>query len=60
MCANTTAIAMTFIGQVLLSMKSLGPAPAFPYGLWCIGFMTLASIPVLLFKGKFLRMQQDS
>ncbi len=60
MVANTTAIAMTFIGQVLLSLNSLGPAPLFPYGIWAIGFMTLAAIPVLLFKGKYFRMEQDS
>jgi hypothetical protein len=60
MCANAAAIGMTFIGQVLLSLKSLGPAPLFPYGLWAIGFMTLAIIPVLMFKGKYFRLEQDS
>jgi hypothetical protein len=60
MCANTIAIAMTFIGQVLLSLDSVGPAPLFPYGIWAIAFMALAAIRVLMFQGKFLRMEQDS
>ena len=60
MCANITAIAMTFIGQVLLSMDSLGPAPLFPYGLWVMGFLFLAWLPILFFKGKYFRMEQDS
>ena len=34
MCANVTAIAMTFIGQGLLSVGAFGPAPFFPFGVW--------------------------
>ena len=60
MCANVTAIALTFIGQVLLSIDSIGPAPLFPYAIWVSLFLILALFPILLFQGKFHRLAQDS
>jgi len=58
-CANTLAIAMTFIGQVLLTIDSFGPAPLFPYGIWVIATMTAGVLPVLTYKGQYLRLEQD-
>jgi hypothetical protein len=60
MCANVTAIAMTFIGQVLLTQDSVGPAPLFPYAFWSIAFMMFATVPVLFFNGQYYRMEQDT
>lgn len=57
--ANTLAIVMTFIGQVLLQADSFGPAPLFPYGLWVILTMFLGLIPTLLYDGQYMRNQQD-
>lgn len=58
--ANTMAIVMTFIGQVLLSMDSFGPAPMFPYGAWVVGTMFLGLIPTLMFDGQYVRNEQDT
>lgn len=57
--ANVTAIAMTFIGQELLQQGSLGPAPLFPYGIWALGTMFVALVPILLFNGRYLRLEED-
>jgi hypothetical protein len=46
---------------VLLSMDSDGsPAPFFPYGIWVMSLLVLSLIPVTLFKGKYLRLQEDA
>ena len=58
--ANTMAIFMTFIGQVLLQMDSFGPAPLFPYGVWVIGTMFLGLLPTLLYQGQYVRHEQDA
>jgi hypothetical protein len=60
MCANVTAIFMTFLGQVLLSLDSLGPAPVFPYAIWVSFLLAMALLPVLLFQGSYFRLQQDA
>jgi FLVCR family MFS transporter 7 len=58
--ANTMAIFMTFIGQMLLSWDSFGPAPLFPYGVWIIGTMFLGLLPTLMFNGQYVRNEQDA
>ena len=57
--ANVTAIAMTFIGQVLLESDSVGPAPLFPYGIWVLGWMFAALVPIALYSGKYGRLEKD-
>jgi hypothetical protein len=59
MCANVTAIFMTFTGQVLLSQDEIGPAPLFPYGIFVSVFLVLAFFPVLIFRGKLNRLAHD-
>lgn len=46
--------------QSLLSKDSFGPAPLFPFGLWVIGSMVLALIPILTLQGEYLRLQTDT
>jgi hypothetical protein len=46
--------------QALLSEDSLGPAPLFPFGLWVVGSMVLALIPILTLKGEYLRLRTDT
>eukprot|EP01038_Epipyxis_sp_PR26KG_P009236 gene9236-12450_t len=58
--ANTMAIAMTFIGQVLLAMDSDFKAPFFPYGIWITCTLFVSVITIITFKGKYLRLEQDS
>jgi hypothetical protein len=60
MCANLTAIVMTFVGQVFLSMDSPAPAPFFPYGIWVMTFLVLAFIPIIIFRGSNKRLEQDT
>lgn len=60
MCANVLAILLTFLGQVLLSAESLGPAPLFPYGIAVSVLMGIALVPVLLFQGSYFRLEQDA
>ena len=59
----TAAIGFTFVGQVLLSMdpdsRLLSTAPFFPYGIWVSLLLFIATIPILTFKGKHLRLLQD-
>lgn len=59
--ANTMAIAMTFIGQVLLAYDpdSAGPSPLYPYSIWSTGTMILGLVPIILYNGKYLRLNQD-
>jgi hypothetical protein len=45
--------------QILLTADSFGPAPLFPYGVWVIATMAVGAVPVLLFKGQYLRLEQD-
>lgn len=58
--ANTAAIACTFIGQALLSMDSLGPAPLFPFGLWMIISFVVGLLPLFFLSGKYLRLEKDT
>lgn len=58
--ANTAAIACTFIGQGLLSMDSLGPAPLFPFGMWMIGSFIVGLVPLFFLSGKYLRLEKDT
>jgi hypothetical protein len=60
MFANTTAIAMTFIGQVLLASSSTAPAPFFPYGIFIIALFGFSLIPIAFFKGTFQRMMHET
>lgn len=60
MFANTAAIAMTFIGQVLLSDSSSAPAPFFPYGLFIIIIFGFSLLPIVFFKGTFQRMMRET
>lgn len=58
--ANLTAILATFVGQVLLGLeKGDVPAPFFPYGYWIICSMLICVVPILLFNGQYLRLEQD-
>ena len=48
-------------GQVLLSIDAGdSPAPFFPYGIWVMGLLVLCLLPIFLFKGKYLRLQEDT
>ena len=58
--ANTLAIPMTFLGQVLLATDSSQPAPFYPYGIWVICALALAMVPVSTFKGQYFRLQEDT
>lgn len=58
--ANTAAIACTFIGQGLLSLDSVGPAPLFPFGLWIIGSFVVGLLPLFFLSGKYLRLEKDT
>ncbi|KAJ1401304.1 major facilitator superfamily domain-containing protein [Ochromonadaceae sp. CCMP2298] len=58
--ANTAAIPMTFIGQILLTTSSPNPAPFFPFGIWVMVLLFAAVLPVSLFQGKYFRLEQDS
>ncbi len=60
MCANVTAIAMTFLGQVLLGTDSSAPAPFFPYGIFVLTLMLTAVLPIILFNGRNIRLEQDT
>jgi len=55
------AIAMTFIGQVLLqeSPDALHVAIIFPYGVWALGTMVMGLVAVLLYNGRYLRLDLD-
>jgi hypothetical protein len=59
--ANTLAIAMTFIGQIILEapLDSTGPDPLYPFALWTVCTMTIGLVPVLYYDGKYLRLDQD-
>ena len=57
--ANTLAIAMTFLGQVLLSLSSDTKQLIFPYSYWSVGTLLIGLIPILLYNGKYLRLDQD-
>eukprot|EP01035_Chromulina_nebulosa_P019601 gene19601-25506_t len=59
--ANTLAIAMTFIGQVLLALPSdsSGYKAVYPYFLWSTGTMIVGLIPIALYNGKYLRLDED-
>ena len=60
--ANTMAIAMTFVGQVILesSQDAAGPVPFYPFSWWSIGTMFLGLVPVLLYKGEYNRFDEDN
>ncbi|RYH28512.1 MFS transporter [archaeon] len=60
MSANVTAILLTLMGQLLLSLNTLGPAPLFPYAIFVGLLLLLATVPVLTFKGSYFRLQQDT
>ena len=54
------AILMTFVGQVLLECQlENSVAPFFPYGIWVIGLLITILVPVYLFSGQYLRLNQD-
>ncbi len=55
------SIVTTFVGQVLLQMHSDGnSAPLFPFGYFIMALMFLAAVPVLTFRGEYLRLNLDS
>jgi hypothetical protein len=58
--ANTAAIGCTFIGQALLSMDSVGPAPLFPFGIWMMISFICGLMPLFFLDGKYLRMEKDT
>lgn len=60
--ANTMAIPMTFIGQILLAEDpdSAGPSPLFPYAIWSVGSMAIGLVAVLLYNGNYLRLERDT
>lgn len=60
MSANVIAIAMTFLGQTLLSADSLGPAPLYPYAIFIMILFGLSYLPIISFKGESLRLNQDA
>lgn len=41
-------------------MDNFGPAPLFPYGVWCVFTMVVGLIPVMFIKGKYLRLEKDT
>lgn len=45
--------------QELLLKPEFGPAPLFPYSVWVLGTMALALVPILLFNGRYLRLEKD-
>jgi hypothetical protein len=59
--ANTLAVAMTFLGQVILAApeESAGDKPLFPFAIWSSGTMLVGLIPALLYAGKYNRLDQD-
>ena len=59
--ANTMAVAMTFLGQLLLQLPedSIGPKPLFPWAVASSGSMLIGLVPMLLFQGSYLRLEQD-
>lgn len=59
MFANTAAIALTFIGQVLLAEPQSAPAPFFPFGIWIIVLFGFSLLPIFLFKGEYQRMIRE-
>lgn len=58
--ANTFAIPTTFIGQILLAAPDSLAFPFYPYLLWSVGAMVLGLVPVLLFNGQYLRLDEDT
>lgn len=60
--ANTLAVGMTFIGQILLELPadSTGPSPLYPWAIWSVSLMLLGLLAILGYSGKYLRLEQDT
>jgi len=60
--ANTLAIVLTFVGQVLLAapVNATGPSPLFPWALWSLALMLVGLLAILAYSGKYLRLEQDT
>ena len=63
--ANSCNIVFTFIGQVILGLNPpshtfFSTAPFFPYGIFVIICVILFLLPVLSFKGEYLRLKEDT
>eukprot|EP01034_Spumella_vulgaris_P030814 gene30814-38088_t len=58
---NLWGICITFIGQVLLGLPSSHhSAPFFPFGYFLMSMAAIAVVPVLTFKGRYLRLEMDT